>query len=296
MHRDEIEIDDGLARQLLCTQAPHLAGLRLARIDAGGTDHTIFRLGDRLALRLPKIHWAAGQGETESRWLPALAPFLPVEAPVPVFLGEPAHGYPFRWYVSPWLAGENPRPDGSVDLRRLAVDLAAFVRALQGVSTAGARPPKPGQRGGPLVGADRVTRSAAQQLHGAADVDALLEAWDAGLHAEPWAGPAVWAHGDLADGNLIVRDGGLAGVIDWGGLVAGDPAVDLMVAWTLLDPASRDAYRDALGFVDEASWIRGRAWAASAALQALPYYRETNAGIVARSRRAACAIVDDLRR
>jgi aminoglycoside phosphotransferase (APT) family kinase protein len=294
MHRDEIEVDEGLARAVLSTQAPHLAGLSLERIDALGTDHTIFRLGGRLALRMPRIHWAAEQGEKEHRWLPVLAPLLPVEVPVPVLLGEPAHGYPFRWYVAPWLAGENPRPDGSVDLRRLAVDLAAFVRVLHDADTTGAPPPKPGQRGGPLGGADRATRRAAGQLRGDVDVEGLLEAWDAGLRAEPWAGAAVWAHGDLSDGNLLVRDGALSGVIDWGGLVAGDPAVDLMVAWNLLDGAGREAYRDELAFVDDAMWVRGRAWAASAAIQALPYYRHTNPDIVARSRRAAGAIVADL--
>ena len=290
MHRDEIEIDDALARQLLATQVPHLADLPLAPIDAGGTDHAIFRLGDRLAVRVPRIHWAAEQGEKESTWLPVLAPLLPIEVPVPVFLGEPGDGYPFRWYVSPWLAGDNPTFGASV----LAVDVAAFVRALHRVDTTGAPPPKPGQRGGPLIDADPATRKAAEQRRGEDDVDRLLEAWDAGLRAEPWHEPAVWVHGDLSDGNLLVRDGRLTGVIDWGGLAAGDPAVDLMVAWNLFDRASREAYRDQLGLVDEAMWIRGRAWAASAAMQALPYYRDTNAAIMARSRRASSAIVADL--
>ena len=126
-------------------------------------------------------------------------------------------------------------------------------------------------------------------------MDALLDAWEAGLRADPWDGPAVWVHGDLSDGNLLVREGGLTGVIDWGGLAAGDPAVELMVAWSFFDQASREVYRDELGFVDDAMWLRGRAWAASAAIQALPYYRETNPDIVARSWRAVDAILADLR-
>jgi aminoglycoside phosphotransferase (APT) family kinase protein len=178
-------------------------------------------------------------------------------------------------------------------LRQLAVDLAAFVHALQRVDTAGAPQPRRGQRGGRLVGADESTREPAEELRGATDVDALLAVWDAGLHARAWDGPARWAHGDLSAGNLLVRGGRLTGAIDWGGLVAGDPAVELMVAWNLFDADSRAVYRDALGFVDDAMWLRGRAWAASAAIQALPYYRDTNPDIVARSWRAVDAILAD---
>ena len=127
-------------------------------------------------------------------------------------------------------------------------------------------------------------------------MDALLAVWDAGLDAPPWDGPAVWVHGDLSDGNLLVRDGRLTGVIDWGGLIAGDPAVELMVAWNLFDAEGRAVYRDALGFVDDAMWLRGRAWAASAAIQALPYYRDTNPDIVARSWRAVREVLADLER
>jgi aminoglycoside phosphotransferase (APT) family kinase protein len=296
MHDDEVDIDDTLVRRLLATQLPQLADRPLTRIEAWGTDHAIFRLGDDLSVRLPKIGWAAEQGDHESRWLPGLAPHLPIEVPVPLAVGEPAAGYPFRWYVAPWLEGENPKPDGSVDLRRLAVDLAMFVLALQRIDTTGAPTPMPGRRGGPLAPADRYTRARAEQLHDEADVGALLAVWDAGLHAPPWDGPAVWAHGDLMDGNLLAREGRLTGVIDWGGLVAGDPAVDLMAAWSLFDADSRVVYRDALGFVDDAMWLRGRAWAASAAIMALPYYRDTNPDIVARSWRAVHAVLADLER
>ena len=296
MHDDEVDVDEALVRRLLATQLPRLADLRLTRIEAWGTDHAIFRLGDDLSVRLPKIGWAATQGERESRWLPGLAPHLPVDVPVPLAVGEPADGYPFRWYVSPWLDGENPRLDGSVDRCRLAVDLAAFVRALQRVDTTAAPPPRWGQRGGELAGADASTRERAGQLREETDVDGLLAVWDAGLYAPAWDGPPVWVHGDLMDGNLLVRGGRLSGVIDWGGLIAGDPAVELMVAWSFFDADSRAVYRDALGFVDDAMWLRGRAWAASAAIQALPYYRDTNPDIVARSWRAVREVLADLDR
>lgn len=296
MHKGEVDIDDALVRRLLATQLPELADRPLARVEAWGTDHAIFRLGDDLSVRLPKIGWAAKQGEHESRWLPRLAPHLPIVLPVPIAVGEPADGYPFRWYVSPWLGGENPSPDGSVDLRQLASDLAAFVLALERIDTMDAPTPEQGRRGGPLAGADRFTRHSAELLRDQTDVDALLAVWDAGLHAPPWDGPAVWVHGDVMDGNLLVRDGRLTGVIDWGGLIAGDPAAELMVAWSFFDAESRAVYRDALGFVDDAMWLRGRAWAASAAIMALPYYRDTNPDIVARSWRAVRGVLADLER
>jgi aminoglycoside phosphotransferase (APT) family kinase protein len=175
----------------------------------------------------------------------------------------------------------------------LAGDLAGFVLALQRIDAAGAPEPRPAQRGGPLPAADGAVRRRAEELRGDpdVDVDALLAVWDAGLHAPPWASAPVWVHGDLSDGNLLVRDGRLTGVIDWGGLTAGDPAVELVVAWNLFDRQARAAYRDALGPVDAATWLRGRAWAVSAAIMALPYYRDTNPDIVARSWRVveACS-------
>jgi aminoglycoside phosphotransferase (APT) family kinase protein len=293
MHDDEVEVDDALVRRLLAAQLPDLAHLPVERIDAWGTDHAIFRLGRGLSVRVPKIGWAAGQGEHEHRWLPVLAPHLPVEVPVPVAVGEPASGYPYRWYVSPWLDGRNPRPGDVADMTGLAGALAGFVVALQRVDAVGAPGPRRGKRGGPLAAADAATRRSAEQLRGEADVDGLLAVWDAGLDAPPWEAAPVWVHGDLSDGNLLVRDGRLAGVIDWGGLAAGDPAVELMVAWNLFDRQARAAYREALGFVDAAMWLRGRAWAASAAVMALPYYRESNPDIVARSWRAVHAVLAD---
>jgi aminoglycoside phosphotransferase (APT) family kinase protein len=290
MHRDEIAIDDGLVGRLLGTHAPDLADLPLTRIEAWGTDHAVFRLG-QLSVRLPKIGWAAGQGEREHRWLPVLAPHLPAAVPVPLLVGPPDHGYPYPWYVAPWLDGDNPRPGDRHG--RLAKDLAGFVLALQEIDTTGAPGPREGQRGGALHHADASLRARAEDLRGETDVDRLLEVWDAGLQAPAWEGPPRWVHGDLMDGNLLLRDGELTGVIDWGGLIAGDPAVDLMVAWSLFDRNERETYRQALGFVDDAMWLRGRAWATEAAVQALPYYRDTNPDIVARSWRAVRAVLED---
>ncbi len=176
----------------------------------------------------------------------------------------------------------------------MAVDLAGFVHALQAVDATGAPEPTGGRRGGPLAAADEVTRNRAKDLRGETDVDALIAVWDAGVTAPPWSGPAVRAHGDLSDGNLLVRDGRLSGVIDWGSSIAGDPAVELMVAWNLFAEPARAAYREALEVVDDALWLRGRAWAVSAAILALPYYRDTNPDICARSWRAVNAALGDI--
>lgn len=291
MHAAEVEVGDDLVRRLLVEQMPAVADLPLSRIEAWGTDHVIYRLGDELSVRLPKIGWAAAQGETEARWLPVIAPHVPVEVPVPVFVGDPGDGYPYRWYVSPWLDGANPEVAG--DLCPLAAQLAAVVVALQRVDVAGAPSPAPGRRSGPMLPADEHTRERAEELRGETDVDALLEVWQEGLDAPPFAGPPVWVHGDLADGNLLVRDGRLTGIIDWGGAVAGDPAVDLLPAWSVFDVESRAVYREALGFVDDAMWLRGRAWAVSQAVMALPYYRDTNPDICRRSWRAVEAVLAD---
>jgi aminoglycoside phosphotransferase (APT) family kinase protein len=296
MHDDEIEISDALARRLLARHLPHLVDLPMHRIVAWGTDHAIFRIGDDLSLRLPKIGWAAKQGEKEARWLPVLAPHLSLEIPVPIAVGEPSDDYPFHWYLSPWLTGENPTPESGVDPHRLALDLAAFVHTLQAVDTTLAPRPRTEQRGGPLASADASTRIPAEKLRGETDVDALLAVWGAGVTAPAWEGPDVWVHGDLSDGNLLARDGRLSGVIDWGGLIAGDPAVELIAAWNLFDAEHRAVYRDALGFADDAMWLRGRAWAASAAIQALPYYRDTNPVIVARSWRTVAEVLADFER
>ena len=291
MHPDEVEVDHGLVRDLLAEQAPHWAGLPLTRLVTWGTDHVIFRLGDDLSVRLPKIGWAASQGEKERRWLPAIAPQLAVEVPVPLFVGRPQGRYPYRWYVSPWLPGRNPEPGD--DLAVLADDLAAFVLDLQRLGTEGAPPPRNGERGGPLVQADASTRDSAERLRGQTDVDALLAVWDDGVRAPAWHGPARWVHGDLMEGNLLVRHGRLVAVIDWGSCKAGDPAIDLLAAWSLFDGPARTLFRERLGFVDEPMWLRGRAWAVSAAVHALPYYRDTNPDIVARSWRVVNAVLTD---
>ena len=275
MRADELDTDAALVDRLLAAQFPRWAGLPIVRVESAGTDNAIYRLGDALAVRLPRIHWATGQPELEREWLPRLAPHLPLAVPVPLATGEPGEGYPWRWSVVPWLPGENASAVG-VDPREAAADLARFVLALQRIDTRGA--PAAG-RGVPLVKRDAPTRAAIEELRGlpelGLDLDAVTAAWETALRAPAWDGPPVWLHGDLQAGNLLAVEGRLSAVIDFGCLGVGDPACDSIFAWNFLSAETRDAYREALD-VDDATWDRGRGWALSVGLIALPYYRVTN--------------------
>jgi aminoglycoside phosphotransferase (APT) family kinase protein len=294
MHADQLEIDDARVRRLVETQLPQWAGLALERIASDGTDHAIYRLGDDLAVRLPHRAATTAQVEKEHRWLPALAPRLPLPVPVPIALGEPGEGYPCRWSVCRWLPGEPVRPDRLGDPSRAARDLAGFVRALRSSDPTGG--PAPGahnfQRGVPLAARDRDTRNAIEALAGDVDVRAVTAAWERALEAPAWTAAPVWIHGDLAPGNLLVREGRLAGVLDWGGLGVGDPATDLLPAWNLFRDDARRVYREAMG-ADEATWARGRGLALSVALVALPYYRDSNPAIVRWARAMIDAVLAD---
>jgi aminoglycoside phosphotransferase (APT) family kinase protein len=277
MHADEVDTDVSLVRRLLAGQFPQWAELPIERVDSAGTDNAIYRLGDDLAARLPRVERATRQVDKEHEWLARLAPHLPLAIPVPLARGMPGEGYPWNWSLSPWLEGENATIERVADLRLAATDLARFVAALHRIDPAGG--PLPGEhnfgRGEPLAQRDGRTREAIRALDGMLDTEAVTAAWDAALQAPAWAGPPVWIHGDLSAGNLLAVQGRLSAVIDFGGLGVGDPACDLMVAWTLFSGRSREAFRAALS-VDEATWARGRGWALSWALIFIPYYLDTN--------------------
>ena len=276
MHADEVATDASLVRRLLAARFSQWADLPIERVRSAGTDNAIYRLGDDMAVRLPRTRWATGQVELEHRWLPRLAPQLPLAIPTPLAIGDPAEGYPWRWSVYRWLEGENATRDRVRDLREAATDLAGFITALQHIDPAGGPRADEGRtRGVPLAERERTTRAAIASLHGVVDTDAVTFRWEEALRAPEWAGPGVWLHGDLNEGNLLVRHGRLCAVIDFGAMAVGDPACDLMVAWTLLTAESRDVFRAALPF-DDATWERARGWALSWGLIVLPYYRNTN--------------------
>ncbi|MFL6124136.1 aminoglycoside phosphotransferase family protein [Actinophytocola sp.] len=285
MHADEADIDAELVRRLVAAQFPAWAGLPVEPVVSSGTDNAMFRLGDDLAVRLPRIAGAAGNVATEQRWVPRLAPHLPVAVPAPVAVGAPTGEYPYPWSVCHWLPGVNPTTADT----GLAHDLAAFVTALRRVDTAGA--PRAG-RGAPLSTRDEPTRVAIAASRGLVDATAVTEVWVDALRVPPWDGPPAWAHADLSPGNLLVRDGRLTAVIDWGAAGVGDPTVDLIVAWNLLPAPARRAFRDALG-TDDDTWRRGRGWALSIAVIQLPYYQHTNPVLAANARHVLDEILAD---
>ena len=291
MHVDEIDTDIALVRLLLEAQFPDWAELTIDPVESYGTDHDIYRLGDHLAARLPRIGWATGQAAKEAEWLPRLAPHLPLALTVQLARGRPAEGYPYEWSVYEWLPGENA--NGTIDdLSRAAVDLAAFVKALRGIDAADAYPRAVGARGAPLAEVDEHVRRAIAELADRIDGQAARSSWEESLGAEPWDGEGVWVHGDLLPGNLLVVDGRLSAVIDFGGLNVGDPACDLQPAWNVFAGVSRARYRAELE-VDDASWLRGRGWALCQAVCALPYYWDTNPGMVRQASHALEQVLAD---
>ncbi len=294
MHTDEIIADEALAARLVAAQFPQWGGLPIERVRHSGTDNAIFRIGDSLVARLPRIHWAVGQTDKEFEWLPRLAPYLPLDAPRPLRKGVPGFGYPWPWSVYEWLEGESALDVAVDDATVAALDLAAFIRALRAVPAHDRPPAVPGGRGGPLSGRDAETRAAIAALEGLIDTEAVTAAWQASLDAPAYDGEPVLIHADLTPGNLIVRGGRLSAVIDFNMLTVGDPACDLTVAWNFLNARTRLVLRDSL-FADEAAWLRARGWALSGSLIALPYYLRTNPGIVAQSWRTLREVLADFR-
>jgi aminoglycoside phosphotransferase (APT) family kinase protein len=256
-----VTVEAGLVRRLVAEQFPQWADLPVRPVADGGWDNFTFHLGDAMTARLPSAAEYALAVAKEQHWLPQLAARLPLPVPVPLAEGKPGAGYPFPWSIYPWLDGEPASTGRIADPVRFALDLAGFLAALQDIDVTGA--PGPGKhnwfRGGPLGTYDEVAERALAKLDGVVDTGPAREIWAAAL-AAPWDGTGKWFHGDMAEGNLLLRNGELAAVIDFGTCGAGDPACDLAIAWTLLTGEARQAFRERLA-ADDAAWARGRGWA-----------------------------------
>ncbi|WP_308201211.1 phosphotransferase [Paractinoplanes maris] len=261
-------IDSALVRALVDGQFPQWADRPLRPVDPAGSDHVIHRLGDDLAVRVPRHSGARGQARVEAEWLPRLAPHLPLAVPVPVAVGEPALGYPWPWAVTRWLDGEVATVEALGDSPRVATELARFLTALRRLPV----PAEPPGHDEPLAGRDDDTRAAIAAVAGVFDAGALTSLWDDALRAPAWDRPPVWFHGDFHTGNLLTVDGRVSAVIDFGGLGAGDPAHDLMMAFTLFSPAARAVFRETLG-ADDATWLRGPGLRAGRRPERLPVLR-----------------------
>ena len=293
MHTDEVATDVALVRQLLAAQFPHWAGLPITPAVPQGWDNRTFRLGADMSVRLPSAEGYTPQVEKEHRWLPILAPQLPLPIPVPLALGMPGEGFPWHWSIYRWLEGETASIERIDDINAFATELAHFLAALQRIDPTDGPPPGPHNcyRGGSLMVYDAETRHAIAALDGTIDTDAVTEVWETALQAT-WHGPPVWLHGDVAAGNLLVSDGRLSAVIDFGCAGVGDPACDVSIAWTLLGGASREAFRAALP-VDDATWARGRGWALWKGLITLAGYINTDPVKAGEARRVIDEVLDD---
>ncbi|MGH2787809.1 MAG: aminoglycoside phosphotransferase family protein [Actinomycetota bacterium] len=295
MHADEVHTDVTLVRGLLTTQFPQWAELRIEPVVSSGTDNALYRLGDDMVVRLPRIHWAVEMVDKEHEWLPTLAPHLPLSIPVPLAKGMPGEGYPWHWSVNPWFEGNDTTVEPIADLRRAALELAEFIADLQRIDPSGG--PFPGThnvfRGVPLAARDAQTRKAIDELVGVIDTGAAIAVWESALQAPVWERP-LWIHGDIDPRNLLVQRGHLRAVIDWGCLGVGDPAYDLTAAWRLFSGESRDAFRSALAF-DDATWARARGLVVSMAA-GLAYYTDTNPALVSMVRRGIDEVLTEHKR
>jgi aminoglycoside phosphotransferase (APT) family kinase protein len=286
MHADELPIDDALVRRLLAAQFPQWARLPLEPVRYFGTDNAIYRLGQELAARLPRREHNVLGLRKELRWLPELAPLLPLAVPEPVVGGEPGEGYPLEWAIYRWLPGEPAYETPPEDPRPELVALLAAFRAIDPADG-----PTPGRhnafRGAPLAPGDEIVR---QKIAEVGLTREALPVWEAALAAGEWEGRPVWVHGDLDVRNLLVTDGRLSGVVDFGTLGVGDPAADVMVAWKMFKAPERDVFRRELE-IDGATWARSRASVLAQALIALTYYTDENNPILVREARAWLADV-----
>ncbi|MFT7873062.1 MULTISPECIES: aminoglycoside phosphotransferase family protein [Amycolatopsis] len=242
-------------------QFPQWAGLPVRPVAHGGWDNFTFHVGGELVARLPSAAEYALAVAKEQRWLPVLAPRLPLPVPVPLAAGKPGAGYPFPWSIQPWLDGRPASRDEIADPVRFAVDLAGFLAALQEVEAADG--PQPGKhnwfRGATLRTYEPSAERALAALDGRIDAGLARDIWATALAAR-WDGRDAWFHGDVAAGNLLLDDGELTAVIDFGTCGVGDPSCDTAIAWTLLTADGRRAFRERLA-VDDGTWARGRGWA-----------------------------------
>lgn len=288
LHEGETDIDAELVRRLLRAQFPEFADLSVVPVESTGTVNTIFRIGDDLYVRLPRLGKWATDLEWECHWLPRLAPRLSLAIPEPIATGSPGSGYPFPWGIYRWIEGDTFSIDRIDDEGRAAADLAQFVTALRGIDPSGVR--LAGRK--PLAQLDTVTRAVIDVLGGVIDTEGARAAWEASRRAPTWQGNPVWIHADLLPANLLIERGRLKAVLDFGGAGVGDPAADVIAAWSVFGRSGRVTFRAALD-VDEGTWLRARGFALHQALLIIPYYVDTNPAFASMATRTVEEVLAD---
>ena len=296
LHQNEVPVNDALVRSLLETQRPEWADLPLSPAGAG-TDNTMYRLGDDLLVRLPRTADKGRSVRKEQEWLPRLAPLLACPIPEPVHAGTPTDAFPVVWSVYRWIDGDEAGPDTVRDWAAFGADLAAVVRELHSIDLMGATRADDlsWYRGGSLQACDQWISKCFEECRTTVgpelDVEALEQLWRAVLALPEPSGPHVWLHGDLKPTNLLVREGKLHAVIDFGGLSVGLPDAEHSTVWDL-PPQARQAYWNALD-LDDPTWARARAWAIAVGVSGISYYWRTYPAFVAECQARLQAILTD---
>ena len=282
MHENELNINEWLVKALVKSQCPLWADLPLKKVKSSGTDNTLFRLGSERVVRLPRIHWAAESINKEYEWVPKLTQELKTALSVPVFKGEPDSSYPYSWIVAKQNEGYNPGFEKNNEYEHLAKDLAYFLNELHSIKLANG---PISRRGICLKEVNKETERAINQLAGEIDIGLISSIWRDLLNIPYWNKEPVWIHGDFLPGNILIKKNRLTAVIDFSDVGIGDPACDLVIAWTLLGSRSRNIFKKNLEQVGNDTWERGRGWALSIALIMLAYYKNTNPVLTALARR-----------
>ncbi len=260
MTDDALDINVNLVQQLVSSQFPDWSDLPITEVHPNGWDNRTFRLGGKMSVRLPSAERYSLQVDKEQKWLPILSQKLPLPVPIPLAKGEPNHKYPYNWSIYEWIDGDTATSERIDDMSKFATALGGFLIALRRINTSGGPGPGPGHRGGDLNVYNDQTQQAIEILRSKSNLDTnlLVEVWDAAV-ASKWVNPPVWIHGDVSSGNILVKDGEITAVIDFGSAAIGDPACDLSIAWTMFDKDSRDAFRISMD-LDDDTWARGKGW------------------------------------
>lgn len=285
MHENELVINESMVQELLDTQCSSWKNLPLTAIPSTGTEHVLFRLGTDYIIRFPRVEWSTGSVnktiEKEFKWVPQLSKLLNVPVAEPIFKGNPDENYPWSWIIAKWNDGHIPDFEKANEYNQLAKDLAYFLNDLHKINL----PNGPlSRRGLPLLELDIQTRKAIIELESEIDTQAVTKLWIQLINVPKWKQSPVWVHGDFLPGNVLVKNNRLNAVIDFSDLGIGDPACDLIIAWSLFNTTSRQIFRNYLENIDNNTWERGKGWALSIALIMLPYYKYSNPAMASLAR------------
>jgi aminoglycoside phosphotransferase (APT) family kinase protein len=290
-----MEIDVVLVSKLIASQFPEWANLPITAVAESGWDNRTFHLGNEMSVRLPSGEEYERQVEKEQKWLPKIAPHLPLPIPAPIAMGMPSEIYPWNWSIYKWLDGvsANQLELTEDDLVTIAAQLAQFLIAFHKFDADGA--PAPGLhnwwRAAHTSVYDADTRMLMETLKDFVDVDKAKSLWESALNSK-WNKDPVWVHGDVASGNLLVKNNRLAAVIDFGCMGIGDPACDLTIAWTFFKGESRKIFKANM-HLDEETWARARGWAMWKALFEISQLKDKSGAALVKQQQIIDAVIEE---